>query len=311
MQFTKFTSESRVMQGRWFAKPSRAAAFAYHPDGRLARVDYGNGKTEDFVWDGLALVKRGGEQFVNEPHIGGGNPVASSNGTAYFNDILGATVGVKRGRKYSVAALTAFGEGDVAFFTGNPLVPVRGRIFLFRNYRPDLAKWQTADPLGYPDGWNSLAYCNNSSAVAMDWLGCYVKIVGECHDPASETQKKIDMGFYDESGRICHWHIIQTIIGRVIIGQDFVQKRRWESIDGLEDILNRIGFDLNISGGCASVTGIGTIPAAGIVFGGVLCHTAAAIVDALNGYVDVTNGATFELSRKQIVKDSFELHVSE
>ncbi len=120
MQFTKFTSESRVMQGRWFAKPSRAAAFAYHPDGRLARVDYGNGKTEEFLWDGLALVKRGDEQFVNEPHIGGGAPVVSSKGTAYFNDILGATVGAKRGRKYSVAALTAFGEGDVAFFTGNP-----------------------------------------------------------------------------------------------------------------------------------------------------------------------------------------------
>ena len=68
----------------------------------------------------LALMCRGDEQFVNEPHIGGGAPVVSSKGTAYFNDILGATVGAKRGRKYSVAALTAFGEGDVAFFTGNP-----------------------------------------------------------------------------------------------------------------------------------------------------------------------------------------------
>jgi len=217
----------------------------------------------------------------------------------------------KRARRYSAPSPTAFGEGDAAFFTGKPQVPGLGRAFLFRNCRPDLAKWQTADPLGYPDGWNSLAYCNNSAAVAMDLLGCYVKIVGECDDPASETQKKIDMGFHVESGRICHWYIIQTLIDRVITGQDFVQKRRWESIDGLEDILNGIGFGLDISGGCASVTGIGTIPAAGIVFGGVLCHTAAAIVDALNGCVDVPNGATFELSRKQIVKDSFELHVLE
>ena len=80
--------------------------------------------------------------------------------------------GWRRGaRCYSVAALTAFGEGDVAFFTGNPLVPVRGRIFLFRNYRPDLGKWQTADPLGYPDGWNLLAYCGNEVICAADLYG--------------------------------------------------------------------------------------------------------------------------------------------
>ena len=47
----------------------------------------------------------------------------------------------------SIVSQTAFGEGDAAFFTGKPLVPGLGRAFLFRNYRPDLAKWQTADPL--------------------------------------------------------------------------------------------------------------------------------------------------------------------
>lgn len=42
---------------------------------------------------------------------GGGNPVVSSSGTTYFNDMLGTTVGSKtQGRKYSAAALTAFGE---------------------------------------------------------------------------------------------------------------------------------------------------------------------------------------------------------
>ncbi len=47
----------------------------------------------------------------------------------------------------SIVSQTAFSEGDAAFFTGKPLVPGLGRAFLFRNYRPDLAKWQTADPL--------------------------------------------------------------------------------------------------------------------------------------------------------------------
>jgi len=126
----------------------RKYTYDYHVDGQLAKADYGNGKTEEFLWDGLALIRRGDEQFVNEPHIGGGNPVASSNGTAYFNDILGTTVGAKtKGRKYAATLPTAFGEGDAAFFTGKPLVSGLGRVFLFRNYRPDLAKWQTADPL--------------------------------------------------------------------------------------------------------------------------------------------------------------------
>ena len=48
----------------------RSYAYAYHVDGQLARADYGDGRSEDFLWDGLALVRRGGEQFVNEPHPG-------------------------------------------------------------------------------------------------------------------------------------------------------------------------------------------------------------------------------------------------
>ena len=40
-----------------------------------------------------------------------------------------------------------------------------------RNYRADLSKWQTADPLGYPDGWNPLAYCGNRVTDAVDLWG--------------------------------------------------------------------------------------------------------------------------------------------
>ena len=164
----------------------RKYTYDYHVDGQLARADYGNGKTEDFGWDGLALIRRGDERFVNEPHVGGGNPVASSKGTKYFNDILGTTVGAKKGAKYSAAALTAFGEtienGGVrstptpstytSFYTGKPEVAGLGHAFLFRNYRASLAKWQTADPLGYPDGWNQLAYCGNGVVAFLDVYGC-------------------------------------------------------------------------------------------------------------------------------------------
>ena len=87
----------------------RTYTYIYHPDGQLARANYG-GNSEEFLWDGLALVRRGDEQFINEPHVGGGNPVTSSKGTSYFNDVLGTTVGAKKDGKYSATALTAFGE---------------------------------------------------------------------------------------------------------------------------------------------------------------------------------------------------------
>ena len=180
----------------------RSYRYAYHADGQLARADYGDGRAEDFAWDGLALVRRGDESFVNEPHVGGGNPVVSSKGAAYFNDILGTTVGVREGRgasrkgakrRYTAAALTAFGEPLPAvatspnsnirqfehsiisspFFTGKPEVEGLGRVFLYRNYRADLAKWQTADPLGYPDGWNQLTYGCSSPFSGCDVFGTY------------------------------------------------------------------------------------------------------------------------------------------
>ncbi len=165
----------------------RSYRYAYHVDGQLARADYGDGRTEGFAWDGLALVRRGGESFVNEPHVGGGSPVVSSKGATYFNDVLGTTVGVREGRgasrkgakrRYTAAALTAFGvaalapQGQQTFFTGKPEVEGLGRVFLYRNYRADLAKWQTADPLGYPDGWNQLAYCGNKVTGSVDLWGC-------------------------------------------------------------------------------------------------------------------------------------------
>ena len=152
--------------------------YTYHADGQLASANCGTA-TESFQWDGLSLIQRGDEQFVNEPHVGGGNPVVSSKGTSYFNDMLGTTVGAKQGGKYAAAALTAFGENHPTteppnhqtFFTGKPYVEGLGHAFLMRNYRAGLAKWQTADPLGYPDGWNQFAYCGNGATEVLDFVG--------------------------------------------------------------------------------------------------------------------------------------------
>ena len=43
--------------------------------------------------------------------------------------------------------------------------------FLFRAYRADQGKWQTADPLGYPDGWNNFTYCENHASWEIDFMG--------------------------------------------------------------------------------------------------------------------------------------------
>ena len=149
------------------------ARFTYGLDGQLESVTRADGSVEHFYWDGLALIGRGKSTFVNEPYVTGGNPIAS-DGRAMLNDMLGSTVGVRDGEKMTPVAMTAFGESadQEAMYTGKPHVDGLGYAFLFRNYRAELGKWQSADPLGYPDGWNSLTYCNNAPIVIMDYLGC-------------------------------------------------------------------------------------------------------------------------------------------
>ncbi len=151
-----------------------AATMDYFVGGQLASVTRGN-DAERFIWDGLALVHRDGSDYLNEPAIGGGNPVAS-DGKVMFNDRLGSTVAVKGDESYSLTSMTAFGESSDsgAFFTGKPFIGELGYAFLMRSYRPENGKWQTADPMGYPDGWNNLAYCNNGVTSCVDLFGAEV-----------------------------------------------------------------------------------------------------------------------------------------
>ena len=153
----------------------KIASFNYHNDGQIAQA-IRNGKSEDFLWDGLALVHRGETSFVNEPYVTGGNPILSSKQGIMFNDMLGNTLGTKQ-EKFNPVQMTAFGEtkDSDALFTGKPYIGELGYSFLFRNYRPDQGKWQTTDPLGYPDGWNNLAYVNNKVLCNIDYLGFWAQ----------------------------------------------------------------------------------------------------------------------------------------
>ena len=151
-----------------------SANFSYHLDGAVRRPAAVAGTLREPVpqTPGGLPRHRDGTELLNEPAITGGNPVLSGD-KVLFNDMLGNTLGVKDQDSYHPIKMTAFGESENvdAFFTGKPLVGELGYAFLFRNYRPEQGKWQTADPLGYPDGWNNFAYVNNLPTTMIDVLG--------------------------------------------------------------------------------------------------------------------------------------------
>ena len=151
--------------------------YNYYASGQIASANISGDdnairRTEEFSWDGLALLKRDNTNYLNEPYATGGNPVLADK-KVLFNDLLGTTQGaISKNGKYQASNRTAFGAGDKSgFFTGKPHVEGLGSVFLFRNYRPELSKWTSSDPLGYPDGWNNLAYVNNHVTNTIDWQG--------------------------------------------------------------------------------------------------------------------------------------------
>lgn len=108
--------------------------FEYDPDGMLAAKrnlapaeetggagEDSTSKTmpapvsEEFIWDGLALLYRNGETFAVEPHPSGGIPLAVSRDPHsepdyIVTDILGTTLAVVRGGDCAITPLTAFGR---------------------------------------------------------------------------------------------------------------------------------------------------------------------------------------------------------
>ena len=159
--------------------------FAYDGFGMLAQKTFHDGSTEVWVWDGLALIRRGSDIYVNEPHVSGGVPILSKTdeGVRYHeHDFLGTTLwstDTKGNLVKDYQDTTIFGEGSIqrdrsARFTGKPYdEDLQAYVFPYRNYDASTARWRSSDPAGYPDGVNQHFYAAVPT-YALDPLGCWI-----------------------------------------------------------------------------------------------------------------------------------------
>jgi len=69
-------------------------------------------------------------------------------------------------------ATTTTATDDHAFYTGKPYIESTGSYaFKYRSYNPELARWTSEDPSGFPDGANNKLYVNNMSINCVDRMG--------------------------------------------------------------------------------------------------------------------------------------------
>ena len=148
-------------------------------------------KTE-YIWQLIRPAK--GMYFLSRPRRFGKSLTISALKAVFAgNKELFNTLAVNG----NPVEMTSFGEtgNKNAFFTGKPMVDELGYSFLFRDYNPNQGKWTTSDPLGYPDGWNNLAYVNNRASIAWDWLGCLTESITDSIDTTIMAETAWDIKY--------------------------------------------------------------------------------------------------------------------
>ena len=67
---------------------------------------------------------------------------------------------------------------ETTFYTGKPYLASTGSYaFKYRSYNPELARWTSEDPSGFPDGANSMAFVVNQPNIFIDNNGLSGKSV--------------------------------------------------------------------------------------------------------------------------------------
>jgi RHS repeat-associated protein len=75
-------------------------------------------------------------------------------------------------------ATTTTATGDHAFYTGKPYIESTGNYaFKYRSYNPELARWTSEDPSGFPDGANAYCYVENQVNNMYDWQGLAKEVI--------------------------------------------------------------------------------------------------------------------------------------
>jgi RHS repeat-associated protein len=88
---------------------------------------------------------------------------------------------------------TRTAEETHAFYTGKPYVDSSGGYaFLYRSYNPELARWTSEDPSGFPDGANGYISVNNQVTNGFDPNGLW----------HVEMTCAMDDDFYNKSGTV-------------------------------------------------------------------------------------------------------------
>jgi RHS repeat-associated protein len=71
----------------------------------------------------------------------------------------------------AAVAKVASSSQDVStqFYTGKPYVAdAGGYVFKYRTYNPEMSRWTSADPSGFPDGVNNQIYVNGYIIIGVD-----------------------------------------------------------------------------------------------------------------------------------------------
>jgi RHS repeat-associated protein len=80
-------------------------------------------------------------------------------------------------------ATTSSEQTPTVFFTGKPYVAnAGGYIYKYRTYNPEMSRWTSADPSGFPDGLNNNVYASNpvceldANGLTPQWInGSYTE----------------------------------------------------------------------------------------------------------------------------------------
>lgn len=94
-------------------------------------------------------------------------------------------------------------QPDEYFYTGKPYdADLDAHLFLYRNYSPEIARWTSADPSGFPDGANAVNY-GPTPTFQYDYCGLHTQTYTTIMAVDGNGTWKIHMDFtvqYDASG---------------------------------------------------------------------------------------------------------------